>query len=207
MRADEPRRPLCSILTVAALSISVALVDCRASELHVGGATVSITPDRPGGYTAYAEIERRDSGTQVIARDFVVGGTGSARPAQFQSPGTQRQIGDVQVQVASSLDQLQAGRQATFTFSFSKDGKPVGDLQPWLGMGGHMIARSADGAIFAHVHALGPMAPGGVLNSGFIYGPDIQFVYTFPAAGSYQVWGQFRHQDKIVTVPVEVMVE
>jgi hypothetical protein len=33
--------------TVTTLSMFVALIECRASELHVGGATVSITPDRP----------------------------------------------------------------------------------------------------------------------------------------------------------------
>jgi hypothetical protein len=33
--------------SAAALSLCVALFDCRAAELHVGGATVSITPDRP----------------------------------------------------------------------------------------------------------------------------------------------------------------
>ncbi len=37
----------CSILTAAALSRSVALVESRAVELHVGGSTVSITPNRP----------------------------------------------------------------------------------------------------------------------------------------------------------------
>src|SRR5205814_5178008 len=36
-----------SILTVAASLVPVVLADCRAAELHVGGATVSITPDRP----------------------------------------------------------------------------------------------------------------------------------------------------------------
>lgn len=172
-----------------------------------GRFAIAITPDRPGRYTAYAEIERRDSGTQVIARDFVVGGTGFGRPGQFQSLGTQRQIGDLQVQVASSLADVQAGKQATFTFSFSKGGKPVDDLQPWLGMAGHMIARSADGAIFAHIHAFGPMAPSGILETGINYGPDIQFVYTFPQPGRYQIWGQFRHAEQIVTVPIEVEVK
>ncbi len=172
-----------------------------------GRFAIAITPDRPGRYTAYAEIERRDSGTQVIARDFVVGGTGFGRPAQFQALGARRQVADMQVQVSSSLANLQAGKQATFTFSFSKDGKPVGDLQPWLGMGGHMIARSDDGAIFAHIHAFGPMAPSGILETGVNYGPDIQFVYTFPQPGRYQIWGQFRHAEQIVTVPLEVEVK
>jgi hypothetical protein len=167
---------------------------------------IRVTPDRPGRYTAYAEIERRDSGTQVIARDFVVGGTGAGRPAQFQGLGA-RQIGDLQVQVAAGVPELRSGKQALFTFSFSKDGKPVSDLQPWLGMGGHLIARSDDGAIFAHVHALGPMAPSGILETGINYGPDIQFVYTFPQPGRYQIWGQFRHANQIVTVPIQVDVK
>src|SRR5581483_7590484 len=77
---------------------------------------IRVTPDRPGRYTAYAEIERRDSGTQVIARDFVVGGTGAGRPAQFQGLGA-RQIGDLQVQVAAGVPELRSGKQALFTFS------------------------------------------------------------------------------------------
>ena len=47
MLIATPSRSLCSIVTVAALSIASAFVECRAAELHVGGATVSITPDRP----------------------------------------------------------------------------------------------------------------------------------------------------------------
>ena len=41
------KRLSCSILSLAILSIASAHVECRAAELHVGGATVSITPDRP----------------------------------------------------------------------------------------------------------------------------------------------------------------
>jgi hypothetical protein len=118
-----------------------------------------------------------------------------------------REVAGMQVDVSSSLTPLRAGRQATLTFSFSRGGAPASDLQPWLGMAGHMIARDATGDIFAHVHAVGPMAPSGVLASGIVYGPDIRFVYTFPQPGRYQIWGQFRHEQQIVTVPLEVTVE
>ena len=47
MLAARPVRPSWTFGTVATLSMLVALIECRASELHVGGATVSITPDRP----------------------------------------------------------------------------------------------------------------------------------------------------------------
>lgn len=170
-----------------------------------GRFSAALTPDRPGRYTLYAEIERRDSGTQVLSHDFELGGAATAAPAQFAGLGP-REAGGMQVTVQSSVSALAAGRQATFTFSFSQNGKPVNDLQPWLGMAGHMIARGDDGALFAHIHAVGPMAPAGLMATGVNYGPDIQFVYTFPQPGRYQVWGQFRHAGQIVTVPLAVDV-
>jgi hypothetical protein len=171
-----------------------------------GRYAIALTPDRPGRYTAYMEIERQDSGTQVIARDFELGGAAVALAQPAAGFGS-RDVAGMQVDVSSSLTPLRAGKQATLTFSFGRGGVPVGDIQPWLGMGGHMIARDLTGAIFAHVHAVGPMAPSGILASGVSYGPDIRFVYTFPQPGRYQIWGQFRHEQQIVTVPLEVTVE
>jgi hypothetical protein len=171
-----------------------------------GRYTIPIVPDRPGRYTAYVEIERQDSGTQVIARDFEVGGASGPAATPPPGPGA-RDVGGMQVNVSSSIAPLKAGKQATFTFSFSSGGAPVQDLQPWLGMAGHLIARSADGTIYGHIHAIGPMAPSGAIPSGIVYGPDIRFVYTFPQPGRYQLWGQFRHNGQVVTVPVSVEVE
>src|SRR5262245_33832419 len=48
--------------------------------LAPGRFAIGLTPDRPGRYTAYLEVERRDSGVQVIDRDFQVGGA-AAGPA------------------------------------------------------------------------------------------------------------------------------
>src|SRR4051812_48217464 len=41
------KKPSWRLATVAALSMVLVLVECRAAELHVGEATASITPDRP----------------------------------------------------------------------------------------------------------------------------------------------------------------
>ncbi|KPV54704.1 hypothetical protein SE17_01990 [Kouleothrix aurantiaca] len=172
-----------------------------------GRYAIALTPDRPGSYTAYAEIQRQDSGTQVIDRSFEVGGTANNSPPPSTEGLGQRAVADMQVDVTASVASFTAGKQATFTFSFSKDGKPVADLQPWLGMGGHMIARSVDQATFAHVHAQGVMAPSGILASGIVYGPEIRFVYTFPQPGRYQIWGQFKRAGQIVTVPLAVKVQ
>jgi hypothetical protein len=47
MLAARATRPSWTFWTVATLSMLVALIECRASELPVGGATVSITSERP----------------------------------------------------------------------------------------------------------------------------------------------------------------
>ena len=167
---------------------------------------IALTPARPGRYTAYAEIQRLDSGTQVIASDFEVGGAaaGALPPA---APGLGlREVDGMQVNVTSSTP-LTAGKQATLTFNFSANGAPVLDLQPWLGMAGHLIARRTDGALFSHIHAAEQMPPADpILAAGTIYVPNIRFAYTFPQPGRYQLWAQFQRAGKIITVPLEVEV-
>ena len=174
-----------------------------------GRYAIGLVPDRPGRYTAYAEIQRRDSGTQVIARDFEVGGTASSgAPTTVPTGLGTREVAGMQVTVTSSLTALKAGKQTTLTVHFTEDGAPVQDIQAWLGMAGHLIARSDDGATFAHVHAAEQMAPSEpLLAAGTIYGPDIRFVYTFPQPGRYQLWTQFRRAGQIITVPLVVEVQ
>jgi hypothetical protein len=195
----------------------VLIDDSGTSFLHIhpasiapGQFTIPVTVDRPGNYTAYIEIERQDSGIQVIERRFVV--TGSSPAAPIDPPGLgQRTIGDLDILVTASNQPLQAGHQATLTFSVSKAGKPITDIEPWLGMAGHLIARSDDGDVFGHIHAVGAMfSPTSINNMAVItppsYGPDLQFVYTFPQPGTYRLWAQFQHNGQIVTVPVRLNV-
>jgi hypothetical protein len=171
-----------------------------------GRFVIDLTPDRPGRYTAYVEIERQDSGVQLIARDFTIGGTATTPPAPPSAGLGAQQIDGMRVDVRSSQTPLRAGRQAVLTFSLSADGVPVTDVQPWLEMAGHLIARSADGAIYGHIHAAEPLPTAETLTT-IRYGPDIRFVYTFPQPGRYQLWGQFQRAGKIVTVPLVVEVE
>jgi hypothetical protein len=170
-----------------------------------GRFTITITPDRPGTYTAYAEIQRQDSGTQVVARSFRV--SGPAAPPQVPAPGLgERTIDDVQIEVASSLTPLRAGKQATLTFALSHHQAPLADIQPYLGMAGHLFARSEDGMTFAHVHAAEPVAPSDPRAVQPRYGPTVRFAYTFPKPGTYQLWAQFQRDNQILTVPLTLEV-
>ena len=73
MPAVRPMRPLWTIWTFASFSLFSALVECRAAELNVGGATISITPDRPVAlagqmHTRIARTVLTEFGIQIKAR-------------------------------------------------------------------------------------------------------------------------------------------
>ena len=113
----------------------------------------SLTPDRPGRYTAYIEVERQDSGVQVIARDFEVGGASASPRRQSAWPGRaryRRSTGECRF-VAHAAARRPPG-DADVQFQ-PPTVRRLTDMQPWLGMAGHLIARSADGMIFRHIHA------------------------------------------------------
>jgi hypothetical protein len=98
-------------------------------------------------------------------------------------------------------------------------GKPVSDLQPYLGAMGHAVLLSADSNIYLHTHptdgahaedaqAEGAQAEGDHAKmehaapaAGAKGGPDVMFHTNFPVPGLYKVWGQFQHKGRIVTAP------
>jgi hypothetical protein len=159
---------------------------------------VRLTPDRPGRYSVYAEIERRDSGTQLLARDFTVSGRAVSPPATTQGLGT-HQLDELTVAVTSSQPELRVGQPTTLNLQVSQDGQPVSAIEPWLGMAGHLIIRSADETIISHVHAAGTMGED-------VYGPEIRFAYTFPQSGAYRLWAQFHYGGAVRTLPLTLHV-
>ena len=73
---------------------------------------------------------------------------------------------------------LVAGEHSMLTLSVSKDGRPVTDLQPYLGAYGHLVALREGDLAYLHVH------PGGEPGDGRTKpGPDIEFGAEVPSAG------------------------
>jgi hypothetical protein len=168
---------------------------------------VGVTPDRPGRYVFYAEVARRDGGSQVVARPFLVAGEGVGPPPPMAGPFLgNHEVGDLEVSGSGADTVLRPGEPTTLTFRVAKDGRAVEALQPWLGMAGHLIVRRDDGAVFAHVHAAGPMAPVAPGSAPPRFGPEVRFGYAFPETGSYQVWLQFKVADRVRTLPFRVEV-
>ncbi|ANZ43215.1 hypothetical protein BBK82_33260 [Lentzea guizhouensis] len=149
-----------------------------------------------GTHALAAEIARRGGGVQLLRSSIDVTGGAPAPSADGKA--------DV------AMDIREAGRPSTITARFGES-----DLQPWLGMLGHMIVvgpvtdSPVKAPIWAHVHSMIPPVPGmpgQPDESVAAYGPDVPFTYSFPLPGRYLVWIQVERDYSIVTVPKVVDV-
>jgi hypothetical protein len=97
------------------------------------------------------------------------------------------------------------GKPATFSYTISKDGKPVSDLTPYLGAMGHLVIISQDLKQFVHSHphehADGDHDHAKQGHADVKGGPKVDFEAHFKAAGVYKGWAQFQHDGKVITVP------
>ncbi|UFS95887.1 hypothetical protein [Nocardia huaxiensis] len=157
-----------------------------------------------GDYAFAAEIARRGGGTQLLRAGLPI----TAVPVTAAPPTGTGEL---------TTTTLLAGKPGTLTAHFGG----TADLQPWLGMIGHLIAvgplpadtptgtAATTAPIWVHAHAMPPPpAPGSQPpdESVAVYGPDVAFTHTFPLPGRYLVWAQAERGYAVLTVPATVEV-
>ncbi len=93
-----------------------------------------------------------------------------------------------------------AGKEAELTFTISRGGKLVKDLQPYLGAFGHLVSLRGGDLAYLHTH------PSEEAKAGMKGGPQITFGTTFPTAGTYSLFLDFQHAGKVHTAEFTVNV-
>ncbi|HLC55157.1 MAG TPA: hypothetical protein VJJ75_01340 [Candidatus Nanoarchaeia archaeon] len=162
------------------------------------------------------------AGTYLLAADYQVGGEryfGKLRAdvqgtpeMQPQEPSYAREQNvDGYDAELNGPDKIEAGEPTLLTYTISKDGKMIEDLQPYLGAAMHIAIASEDLQQFQHVHGMA-MPTGehaeheiGMLPAAF--GPDVNAMVTFPVAGTYYLFGEFQHANEVRTSKFTVNVE
>jgi len=118
-----------------------------------------------------------------------------------------KKFGDYEV-VLRAPGKIEAGTEVSLDFHIEKDGRPVRDLQNYLGSEVHMVTIRDDLKFAGHTHSY---RPGHNLHlmamQQVYYGPDVPVRYKFPQAGTYAIFAQFLHGDKVVTTKFFVRVE
>ena len=93
-----------------------------------------------------------------------------------------------------------AGKESELTFQISRAGKPVTDLQPYLGAFGHLVSLRGGDLAYLHNH------PAEHADPGMKGGPAITFGTTFPTAGTYRLYLDFQLAGAVHTAEFTVEV-
>ncbi|WP_020579831.1 hypothetical protein [Actinopolymorpha alba] len=152
--------------------------------------SVPLTLPGAGTYRAFADfqVEGADGGL-TLGTDLFAPGDFAAAPL----PAAER-TATVDGYTVTVKGDLTPGQTSKLTLSVRKDGKPVTDLQPYLGAYGHLVALRGGDLAYLHVHPDGEPGDGKTKA-----GPDITFYAEVPSAGSYRLYLDFQHEGVVRT--------
>ena len=93
-------------------------------------------------------------------------------------------------------DQLISGQESMLMFSLSQNGKPVTDLEEYLGALGHSVILKEGTLDFIHAHPIEIQNQTGT----------VSFMVNFPEGGKYKAFTQFQKNGKVFTTDFVVTV-
>ena len=111
---------------------------------------------RAGRYFLYSDFTPADGSNQMVRSELNVGGAQEAAhsaPKLVPDAELSKTIDGYKIGLKVSSP-LQAGKQLLLTYSLSKNGVPVTDLEPFLAATGHMMAIHQNGRDIVHTHAV-----------------------------------------------------
>jgi hypothetical protein len=131
----------------------------------------------------------------VLGTDLSVGG--SFRPTPLPPASTTSSVDGYDVTLSGDAT---AGADSDLTFTVTRAGQPVTDLQPYLGAFGHLVALRAGDLGYLHTH------PAADASSDTAGGPQIGFATEFPSPGSFRLFVQFQTAGQVHTAAFTVRV-
>ncbi|MGY1601542.1 hypothetical protein [Geodermatophilus sp. SYSU D00815] len=135
----------------------------------------------PGSWRVLADfVPSADGRKRVLGADLTV--PGELAPAELPPPSPTAEVDGYTVTLDGALA---PGEESRLAFAVSRDGRPVTDLQPYLGASGHLVVLRAGDLGYLHVHP--------------DEGADLSFATTAPTAGTYRSFLDFRHGDVVRT--------
>ncbi|MDC0766879.1 hypothetical protein [Streptomyces sp. HD] len=160
--------------------------------------TWSIPVDLPraGGYRVFADFTpaKQDAENLVLGADLAA--SGSYDPQQLPAPNATAKIHGYEVRLDGGL---RPGKESELKLKVTRDGRPVTNLQPYLGAYGHLVALRSGDLAYLHVHPNGEPGDGETKP-----GPQISFAATAPSSGTYRLFLDFKHEGKVHTAAFTV---
>ncbi|MEV5981989.1 hypothetical protein [Streptomyces sp. NPDC052114] len=148
-----------------------------------------------GGYRVFADF--RPEGAKeglTLGADLAV--AGAYGPKDLPAHSTTAKVDGYDVTLKGDL---KTGAGGDLTLNVAKDGRPVTDLQPYLGAYGHLVALRSGDLAYLHVHPNGEPGDGKTKA-----GPGISFMAAAPSKGAYRLFLDFKHEGKVRTAAFTV---
>jgi hypothetical protein len=180
--------------------------------------TIDVTLPRAGYYKVLSDFLPSGGSSQFIARPLVTAGYAGdlVGDGAHLVPDTllTKSDDDITASVTCDPQQFVVGLYGHITYHLTDTatGRPITDLQTYLGAFGHTLIMSEDMAEYVHSHPLdilampddegGPpvfLIPPDADLEKLRGGPDVTFEGLMPKPGRYRAWTQFRRHDKLHT--------
>jgi hypothetical protein len=163
---------------------------------QAGNITGTFTFHTAGNYRLYAD--HKPTGKKQAAPIAEVNVPGTPPPKPELAPNVPGRVKGDNLAADIAIVKAKAGETTRIAFTLlDAAGKPVADLQPYLGAMGHLVVLSADGKQYVHSHPLEGKSSGGA----------VAFEAHFPHPGIYKGWGQFQRSATVHDVPFVVKIE
>ena len=161
-------------------------------ELQADGRwSVDLVFEQSGFFRAFADFTA--NGTALtLGVDLVA--DGELRTLAPSEPNTVSRVDAYEVAIQPNA--LRVGHPTLLSFAVRRDGRPIDDLEPYLGAMGHLVALRRGDLAYLHVHPMADNDPG-----------VIAFHAEFPTAGQYRLFLQFAHAGSVHTAEFETRVE
>ncbi|GAA3495914.1 hypothetical protein GCM10019016_030150 [Streptomyces prasinosporus] len=187
----EHGKELHLILASRDMSVYRHLHPARAAD---GTWSTPVDLPKAGSYRVFADFKPRGGEALTLGADLAASGT--YEPAEPPERNSTARVDGYEVKLDGDLT---PGKASEVTLMVNKDGKPVRDLQPYLGAYGHLVALRSGDLAYLHVHPNGEPGDGRTRP-----GPEVSFTATAPSAGAYRLFLDFQHEGTVRTAAFTV---
>lgn len=160
-----------------------------------GDISVNYTFPTGGGYHLFADYQ--EPGKQPMTATARLEVEGDAPAAPELKPDVPGPLAGEKITAKVSVEGAKPGGEAKVRFEVLEGGRPATDLEPYMGAMGHLVVVSADAKRYVHAH------PEEKAEAKHV----VTFGATFPSAGVYKGWGQFKRAGEVRIVPFVVRIE
>ncbi len=135
--------------------------------------------------------------TTTISEDVPVGNLANYKEQAIGTEEKSKVFDDLQVTL-NTHGTLTSGSESMLMYTITQNGKPVTDLESYLGALGHAVVLRDGNLDFIHAH---PSEDVNAKQTG-----NVDFMVDFPEAGKYKIFTQFQKGGKVITTNFVVTV-